>query len=258
VADHASRHVPLTDRDRQILSFMAEHRMVLESHLASLLESSAESVRKRLVRLAAGGYVSRIQVFAGQPHCCLIRQRGLASVGSRLRAPELSLGAYRHDVGVAWLWLAARRGALGPVADVLAERRLRSHDLSPGAGEPYAVRLGGYDAKGHPRRHYPDLLLVDARDRRMALELELSLKEVARRERILAGYGADRRLDGVIYLVENDPAGRSIGQALRSSAARMGLLERVHVRRVTPIEPGRRSTLTGAGRRRSATMAPAR
>lgn len=212
---------------------MAEHRLVLESQLAALLGGPPRPVQRRLQSLVAAGYLTRFCVFE-RARCCRIRPRGLAAVGSRLRAPELNLGAYRHDVGVAWLWLAAQCGAFGPVADVIGERRLRSHDMSAPA-EPYSIRLGGHDAHGRELRHYPDLLLVDGHSRRLALELELSAKEKPRREHILAGYGADRRVDGVVYLVEDDPRGQGIGRAIRSSAADLGVTDRVHVRHVTPI-----------------------
>lgn len=210
--------------------------MVLECQLVALLDSTHVSVRRRVRQLAAAGYVTQWSVFE-HSRCCLIQSRGLAAVGSRLRAPEPRLGSYRHDVGLAWLWLAARGGAFGPVTDVIGERRLRSHDgVAP--EEPYAIRLGGYDAKGFERRHYPDLLLLGHQGRRLALELELSLKGVDRREQILAGYAADRRVDAVLYFVEANSSGRSIARSLRGSTARMGLLDRIQIRSIAPIAPG--------------------
>jgi hypothetical protein len=228
----------LTVRDRQMLSFMAEHRMVLESQVVALLGTSSAPVQRRLRVLAGVGYLSRQRVFEDSYRCRILR-RGLAAIGSELPPPEVNLGAHKHDVGVAWLWLAARDGAFGPAAEVLGERRLRSHDEAGTAPEQrYTIRLGGYTGKGAPRRHYPDLLLVDGGGRRLALELELSPKKASRREEILAAYGADRLLDGVVYLVEDNRQGRSIGRAIRDSADRMGLQERVHVRLVSPIELG--------------------
>ena len=45
-----------------------------------------------------------------------------------LRSLPISLTNYWHDVGAAWLWLAARNGAFGPMREVLAERVMRSRD----------------------------------------------------------------------------------------------------------------------------------
>jgi hypothetical protein len=113
---------------------------------------------------------------------------------------------------------------------------MRSHDEAAiSADELYAVRLGGVTDRGQERRHYPDALLIDPHGRRLALELELSHKGVSRLAEIVAGYAADRRLDGVIYLVENSSAGRQIGRAIKASTIQMDASERIHVRRVMPI-----------------------
>ncbi len=207
--------------------------MVLGHQIAVLLDQSAAAVDQRLDTLQKAGYVSSERVF-GRTRFCRIRKRGLQVVGSELRAPQNTPGAYKHDAGVAWLWVLAQRGAFGPLAEVIGERRLRSEDMAT-PDRPYSVRLGGYGAKGQEIRHYPDLLLVDFRGRRVALELELSSKEVPRRARILAGYGADRRLEGVVYFVERSDAGRAVGRAIRASAAAVGALSFVHLRTLPPV-----------------------
>lgn len=242
-AVRSGRPLVLTERDVRMLAFMAEHRMVLERQVADLLRVPEARVQPRLRRLEAKGYLTRFCVYE-KARCCRIRSRGLAAVGSPLPTPQLNLGMYRHDVGVAWLWLAAQRGAFG-AAEVIGERRLRSHDTgSP--GNPYAIRLGGYHGDGNERRHYPDLLLIDAQGRRLALELELTVKPLRRRESILAGYGADRRVDGVVYLVESHSQGRSIRRALQASVSRLGLSDRIRVQVVPPIED--RGRAPGASR----------
>jgi hypothetical protein len=145
---------------------------------------------------------------------------------------------------------------------VIGERRLRSEDMrSP--ERPYSIRLGASGATGKEIRHYPDLLLVDPRGRRVALELELSRKEIPRREAILAGYGADRRLDAVVYFVERNLNGQRLGRTIASEAARMGISDRVHLRRFPPIgldgreERGPRELGPSRGRRRGTDTARA-
>jgi hypothetical protein len=83
---------------------------------------------------------------------------------------------------------------------------------------------------GRPRLHYPDLLLVTPEGHRIAVELELSSKGRARRDRILAGYGADARIEVVLYLVEQT----ALARAIQSSARRLGISSLVHVERVIP------------------------
>jgi hypothetical protein len=235
-----------------MLTYVADHQRVIERQVAALVGSTLELVQDRLRDLASIGLIQRTRVF--DEFCCVIRRSGLDAIDSELPVPKGRLGSYKHDIGTAWLWLAARGGTFGPVAKVISERRLRSHDeATTDPGEILAVRLGGYSAKGRPLRHYPDLLLIDHHARRLALELELSPKKIARREHILAGYGADRRIEGVVYLVEDSSEGRAIGRSVRGSAVRMGLQSRVHVSRVMPFELGPSEAVS-----RSRSPAPAR
>jgi hypothetical protein len=238
--------VRLTERDLRLLSFLAEHRLALETHVAQLLGASPGQARARLRTLARGGFVSYGGVLDGEPAACRITRSGLGAVGSRLPAPRPNLACYHHDVGAAWLWLAAHRGGFGPIREVISERVLRSHDLSVDReDEPFGVRLGGVGPRGRERLHYPDLLLITPRGRRIAIELELTLKGRTRRESILGGYAADRRIDAVLYLVEK----RSLRRALEASATRTGVADRVYVRYFRWGDRGRAGA-SGAGAQR--------
>jgi len=106
---------------------------------------------------------------------------------------------------------------------------MRSHDATEdGRQAPLAVRLGGVGHGGRERLHYPDLLLVDATGKRVAFELELSAKARTRRELILAGYGADARIEAAVYLVDN----RAVWRGIEESARKLGIEHRVRVQRV--------------------------
>jgi hypothetical protein len=225
----------LTDRDQQLLSFLAEHRLVLDTQVQALLGTSLDATRTRLSKLDRAGFLTHRHVFNGEPGCCQIKRPGLNAIGSSLQAPNWNLGTYAHDVGLAWLWLSAHAGVFGPVREVIAERTLRSRDgarlRSPdGARDPgelpSGVHLGGVGPRGRERIHYPDLLLVTPQGDRVALEFELTGKGRARREGILGGYAADDRIDAVVYLVEQPPLRR----AIEESARRMGVSELVQVR----------------------------
>lgn len=220
----------ITARDRLLLEMVAEHRLILPAHAQVLLGVSPSATSSRLRALSSGGYLEARRVFAGQPPSYQITREGLDVIGSRLPRPQLDLRAHAHDVGVAWLWLAARSGTFGPLSAVVSERTMRSldarrDDQSATVPGPLGVRLGGRGPGGRERLHYPDLLLVTPDGRRIAVELELTAKGTARRERILAGYGADARIDAVLYLVDR-PA---LATAIRSSARRLGISHHVHV-----------------------------
>ena len=236
----------LTGHDLELLAFLAEHRLALPRHVAVLLGTSAPAATARLNRLANAGLVTGRAVFHGEPRSYQITRTGLAHIGSHLPTPRIDVRAYEHDVGVAWLWLAANEGTFGSLQEVISERRLRSHDgfRDPGT-EPLAVRLGGFGPHGREKLHYPDLVLRTADGRRVALELELTPKGRTRLETILAGYGADPRFDGVVYLVQNS----AVARAVRAAARRLGISDLVHLGRVQSSVSTAASAVTRAAER---------
>jgi hypothetical protein len=212
--------------------------MVSTDHVRVWLGVSAPAARGRLRRLHCAGLATGAVRFHGQPACWRITRRGLSAIGSRLPAPGDDLATHTHDIGVAWLWLAARGGAFGPLREVISERELRSAEGPGGrADPPLAVRVGGVGPRGGARLHYPDLLLVTARGQRVAIELELTSKSRTRRELILSAYGAEPRIDHVLYLVRD----RRIGDQIATTARRLGLEDLVHVQRVKLADPTRPS-----------------
>ena len=242
----------ITERDQTLLAFAAEHRLILADHIRVLLSISRDAARARLRSLRTAGMLASEQFFHGQPRCWWITRKGLAVIDSRLPAPRLDLRSYRHDVGLGWVWLAAERGAFGQLDAVVSERTMRSRDGAPAQSavdtgrlqQPFGLRLGGAGPAGRERLHYPDLLLTTPGGRQIGVELELTAKDRSRRERILAGYGADPRIAAVLYLVDR-PA---VARAVEASAARLGIASMVHVQRVQ----------WGSGRDAGPGLAPAR
>lgn len=220
----------MDDRDHRTLEFAAEHRLILAAHTAALLGVRDASARRRLRALTRRGYLRYRRELAG-PGCYLIDRPALIEIGSDLPRPrDLDLATYRHDVGLAWLWLDARAGAFGALDEVISERRMRSHDGRLQAWvEPLGVRLGGVGPRGGERRHYPDLLLIKASGERLAIELELTNKPRRRREEILGGYAVEPRIDAVLYLVESE----RVGRAITASARAVGIPQMVDVMRLS-------------------------
>lgn len=216
--------IRLNERERVLLEFAARHRLVLDEHARALLGISSTQAASLLRGLANARMLAREPPhLRGRLPCYRATAAGLRTIGSRLPPPQFSLSFYEHDVGLAWLHLAARVGKFGPARTILSEREMRSHDASrERAGPPLGVRLA--DAEG---LHYPDLLLELESGHRIALELELTGKGGARRERILGGYAAEPRIDAVVYLAENPAVRRN----LRTTVARLGISSRVRVHR---------------------------
>jgi hypothetical protein len=244
--------VQITDADRALLAFAAEHRFVLAAQMAALLGVTPSAAEARLRRLGEGGHLRRHKEIHRGPTWHQITHAGLRAIGSDLPAPRgFDLATHRHDAGLGWLVLAARAGRFGPLTDVISERRMRSHDgRAEDRTQRYGVRLGGVGAGGRDRLHYPDLVVVTGSGHRVAFELELSTKGRTRREGILTGYAADRRIDAVVYLVER----ASVGRAIERSAARIGISDLVRVQRVSTAPsvaaPAPARTAQRAGTRR--------
>lgn len=235
-----------------MLAFAAEHRVVLSSHVQALLGISDRTATGRLNSLTQRGLM-RTELGLDGEDAYLIQRRGLAEIDSELPRPrDLDPGSFRHDVGLAWVWLAARAGAFGAVNELVSERRMRSAD-GRGDDVPYGVRLGGVGPHGGTRRHYPDLLLETVGGHRVAVELELTGKARTARERILGGYAIDNRIDAVLYLARDE----RIARAVRASARAVGISDLVHIRTVSFAPPSHRARSTARtiarARRRPAT-----
>lgn len=246
---------PVTERDRRVLAFAAQHRFVVAAQVGALLGVSVGSADDRIRGLRSRRQMRASPSVSGQPACHQITRAGLLAIGSDLPAPRPpDLSAYRHDVGLGWLMLLCERGRFGPVSEVVSERRMRSDDGRRAEGAAaHGVRLGGVGPGGRARLHHPDLVLVTAAGKRVAFELELTGKATRRRERILAAYGADRRIDLVVYMVQDTRTGR----AVKRSAARLGMSHLVRVQRVTVGVPGRASGKARDASRRRVRVAEA-
>lgn len=238
--------VSLTDPDRRVLEFMAEHRMVLIAHVQRLLGTTALTAAGRMRRLSRGRYLTHNRTIARSVAPHQITRAGLRAIDSDLRAPRQVNSSEQHDVGLAWLWLAAQDGRFGALREVISERRMRSHDgREDGREAPLAVRLGG--ATGKPNLHFPDLLLIDRSGKRIAIELELSSKTRVRREGILAGYAAADNVDAVLYLAGS----AGIAREVSGSARKMGMADRLVVHRVEVRMPAPPQSADAAGRQRA-------
>jgi len=218
------------DRDREILALLAEHRVAVAAQLVIAFDGlSARALGARLRRLAGGGLITIQRIFEGRPAAVSITARGLGAIESRLPAPRVDLKAYRHDIGVGWLHLAARQGVFGTVTDVRLERELRSRDRrADREGPPLGIGVGTFRHGGRPSRHYPDLLLTTTGGRQVAVELELTAKSSDRLRWIMRAYASDPRISAVLYLVPDAEGARRIETAAR----RAGIASLVHVQRL--------------------------
>ncbi|MGH2842290.1 MAG: hypothetical protein ACRDKL_01705, partial [Solirubrobacteraceae bacterium] len=134
-----------------------------------------------------------------------------------------------------------------------AEREMRVHDQRADRSDaPLGVGVGGFDWRGHPTRHYPDLLLTTEAGERLAIELELTRKSDGRLAKIMRGYASDARIDRVIYVAGTT----SLAQTIRKSAQRAGISALVSVHQLS--QQGVPGAPAPIGRTRAAARGAAR
>ncbi|HET9720629.1 MAG TPA: hypothetical protein VFP55_11160 [Solirubrobacteraceae bacterium] len=261
----------MTAEDTRVLEFLAEHRVAIVSQVQVLLDCTPRTAERRLHRLVGADLVVRRRIFEGLPAACWITARGLGLLERQLPAPRLDLKCYRHDVGLAWMWIAAQNGVFGPLTGQISERAMRSADrravtlgsgredalggdalredalredalggdaLGGGAGLAgavgrYGIGVAGTGPRGGLSLHYPDLILDAVSGHRIAVELELTAKTPGRLDRIMLGYAADPGVATVLYLCPPGP----LGGRVQAAARRAGISDRVHVRQLAPGSP---------------------
>jgi hypothetical protein len=225
----------LTSADRSVLGPLAEHRFLTVPQLAVLLGVGETTVMRRCRALADARLLRVERIFHRLPAAAMITAAGLAAVGSQLGPPALNLSEYRHDVGVGWLWLAARAGRFGEPRALFSERALQGRDATPAAaGEPHAdgepraggIGIGIFGADGRARRHYPDLLVALQGGGRVAVELELTAKSAPRMAAIMAAYASDARITRILYVAGSETVARGVQRA----AAGAEIAARVQIR----------------------------
>lgn len=222
-----------TERDTSVLGPLAEHRFLIVPQVALLLGVTERTAVRRLRQLEQERTILLGPVFHGLPWAASIQRRGLRALGSPLKPPQLNLNEYRHDVGVGWLWLAARAGRFGALDGIATDRHMQAEDLrasANGCAPPWGVGLGICGSNGRPKRHYPDLMLDTVSGHRQAIELELTAKSARRLSRIMTAYASDASVDHVLYLAGS----RLIAKRLLEAAQGAGISERVHVQLLAP------------------------
>ena len=222
----AGHRVRITDRDRRILAFCAEHRFVLAAQVALLEGIGLDAARQRLAALHPRRLPDQRTALLAEPHAYTVTGPAVARPARTCPAAQArSAPLYAHDVGVAWLTAAAHRGLFGELSEVVSERRMRSEDRRDRAdAEPHGSPLPRRRRPGRRRRrarlHYPDLTVVSASRPAGRVRARAQLRAHARRERILSAYAGDPRFDAVVYLVATREGAAHAGGVGASCRAR--------------------------------------
>jgi Sugar-specific transcriptional regulator TrmB len=215
-----SGHGRLTERDVEMLAWLARQRVATAMQVARLFEVDLSKAYRRLRAMVARGLVRHERVFHLQPGVYLATGSGIAFAGAELSAAKLDIRTLRHDLIVTEVCVSyLRRGLV-----VTTEREMRAVD-SRGERPQYAARLVGEAARGG--LHFADLLAHEAGGLR-AIEVELTPKRRHRLDQIIGAYVRARHLAGVVYYVRT----RQVERLVREAAARAHAVELVEVQRL--------------------------
>ena len=240
-------NVRLTERDLEVLAFVAAHRYVSAGQIHDLLGAGRSISYRLLGRLTDCGLLRYERIFHAQPGVFLITNGGLAVIDSPLPKPVVDLRLYRHELLVPNVWLVAQAGGFGAPDRVLTEREAKHYDQVPDrdADALLGVRLSGFDRAGRRKLHHADVLVIHPDDSRTGVEVELSLKGRGRLEQIVLGYLLDETYRRVLYFV--DQAG--VAATLDAVVGGYGAGEKVQVIRTAEMSSTAiMALMTGRGR----------
>lgn len=191
----AAPSLRLTDRDIQILRWLAGFGGATATQIARRFRSGYSYTSRRLTQLLGAGLLSRERFLYRKGGLYAVTANGLAVIGIDLPVAEPRLAAFEHDLAVVDVAIAAELAG----DKVVTQRQMQTLEtpvagVAGDSGLLYAVQLPD------DVRHFPDLLLERADDR-WAVEVELNDVRGDVLEALLRAYAGAAHLTGVIFYV---------------------------------------------------------
>lgn len=185
----------LTDRDIEILRWLAGFPGATADQIARRARSGYNYTARRLTQLRAAGFLTRERFLYHRGGLYAVTAAGLAVTGTDLPVPELGLGAYDHAYAVVDVAIDAELAG----EKVLTQRQMQAletpqESVTSATSLHYAVDLPA------GTRHFPDLL-VERPDGRWAVQVALTDTRSELLEGLLRAYSKAEYLAGVIYHV---------------------------------------------------------
>ena len=228
----AARCRMLTQRDIAIAEWVGRQGAVRAEHVMARFSIGRTAAYRRLHQLVDFGLLQRHRLLYRDGGLLTATAEGLRCAGlDRLTPARISLALVPHMIAS-----AAFAADLEPrLVDeqLLSDREHRAAEIA--AGEPIASAIIGAPRSGHEGLHRPDFALIK-RDRGdvVAVEIELTLKNRTRLERILRGYLRNQNVAVVRYHARREIA-EAVERVARAVGAE-GILE------LAPLPPDRVAT----------------
>jgi hypothetical protein len=205
----------LTPRDIAIAEWVGRQGAVRAEHVMARFSIGRTAAYRRLHELVDFGLLRRHRLLYRDGGLLTATAEGLRCAGlDRLTPAKISLALVPHMIASAAL--AAELEPRLVDEQLLSDREHRAAEIA--AGEPIASAIIGAPRGGHEGLHRPDFALIkrDGGDV-VAVEIELTLKNRTRLERILRGYLLNQNVSVVRYY-----AHREIAQAVQRVARAAG------------------------------------
>jgi hypothetical protein len=187
----------LTERDMTITEWIGRQGAVRAEHVMTRFSIGRTATYRRLHELAEFGLVQRQRLLYNDGGLLTATAEGLRCAGlDRLTPARLSLALVPHMIASATL--AAELEPQLADETLLSDREHRAAESA--AGQPIASAITGSQRDGWRGLHRPDFALVRrGSDEVIAVEVELTLKNRTRLERILRGYLRNQNVAVVRY-----------------------------------------------------------
>ena len=205
----------LTERDITIAEWIGRHGAVRAEHVMTRFSIGRTATYRRLHELVEFRLVRRHRLLYNDGGLLTATAEGLRCAGlDRLAPARISLALVPHMIASAAL--AAELEPRLEAQTLLSDREHRAAENA--AGAPIASAIVGRQSDGREGLHRPDFVLVGRDGRHVtAVEVELTLKNRTRLERILRGYLRNQNVSVVRY-----HAAEPIAGAVRRAARAVG------------------------------------
>ncbi len=205
----------LTERDITIAEWIGRQGAVRAEHVMTRFAIGRTATYRRLHELVDFGLVRRHRLLYNDGGLLTATAEGLRCAGlDRLAPARISLALVPHMIASAAL-AAELEPRLGEET-LLSDREHRAAENA--AGEPIASAIVGRQIDGREGLHRPDFALIASDPQHVtAVEVELTLKNRTRLERILRGYLRNQNVSVVRYY-----AAPPIAEAVRRAALAVG------------------------------------
>ena len=198
-------------RDLELLVYVACQGVVTIEHVMAALAVGRTAAYRRVGHCVDAGLLERLELLRTEPSMLRATRRCLRHLGlDAMPVAEVTPATATH-----WLRCAS-------VARLLVEREFASYEVwserdlrltEVTQGRPIvAIKVGGL-ASGVPRRHRPDLAVINP-ERKIAVEVELSLKAPRRLETILRGWRRAGDVEEVRYYCPPGAVTRGVERAV--------------------------------------------